>query len=288
VAVTHIPSTALSTAEEAAVANADIAIVVTGLTSADEGESLISAGDRDGLGLAPEQDALIARVAATGTPTVVVLEGGSSITMPWLDTVDAVLMAWYPGIEGGNAIADILFGDVAPSGRLPLSFPVAETDLPPFDNVSTEVSYGYFHGYRYLQHEGTAPLFPFGFGLTYTDFAYSNLVLSATYAGAGDTITVQVDVANTGAVDAIETVQLYAGAVSSQVERAPRELKAFAQAAVAAGTTQSVELELPIADLAYYDVGSKTWVVEPTDYRLEVGSSSGDLPLSAVVTVAGP
>ncbi len=289
VTVTHIASTNLSQEDRASVADADVAIVVTGLTSEDEGEGLISAGDRKGLGLRPEQDALIEAVAATGTPTIVVLEGGSAITMnPWLDSVDAVLMAWYPGIEGGNAIADILFGEVAPSGRLPISFPRAEADLQPFDNVSDTVAYGYFHGYRHLQHEGTAPLFPFGFGLTYTSFAYSDLVLSSTRVAAGDTITVQLDVENTGATDAIETVQLYTGAVSSPVIRAPRELKAFTQVALSAGVKKTVSFDFPIADLAYYDVESGGWVVEPTDYRLEVGSSSGDLPLSAVVTVDGP
>ncbi len=289
VLITHIPATELSMAEASQVAAADYALVVTGLTAEDEGESLISAGDREGLGLAPKQDALIAQVAATGTPTVVVLQGGSAITMgPWLDAVDAVLMAWYPGIEGGNAIADILFGEESPSGRLPISFPVAEADLPPFDNVSESVTYSYFHGYRHLQNQGSEPLFPFGFGLSYTSFEYSNLELSSTEVAAGDTITITLDVENTGNREAIETVQLYAGALSSAVPRAPRELEAFTQVKLAAGVKESISFDLPISDLAFYDVESMAWVVEPTAYRVELGSSSGDLPLSAIITVEGP
>jgi len=287
VTITHIASARLSAAEQTMVADADVAVVVTGLTAADEGEGLIAAGDRTGLGLPAAQEALIAQVEATGTPTVVVLEGGSAITMgSWLGNVGALLMAWYPGLEGGNALADIVYGDFAPSGRLPLSFPVAEADLPGFDNVSTSVTYGPLHGYRYLQHEATAPLFPFGFGLTYTDFTLANLRLSSMAATPDDTLTVQVDVENTGSVDALETVQLYVGAVTSAIALAPRKLQAFSQVAVAAGTTETVSLELPIAQLAYYDVATMTWVVEPTDYRVEVGSSSEDLPLSATLTVA--
>jgi len=287
--VTHIASTTLSAAEQTMVANADVAVVVTGLSADDEGEGQVGAGDREGLGLRPAQEALIVQVEATGAPTVVVLEGGAALTMgSWLDSVGAVLMAWYPGLEGGHALADIVYGDVAPSGRLPVSFPVSEADLPSFDNVSSAITYDAFHGYRHLQHEGTSPLFPFGYGLTYTDFALSNLRLSSTSLAPEDTLTVQVDVQNTGSVDAVETVQLYVGAVTSSVTRAPRDLKAFAQVSVAAGTTETVSLELPIAQLAYYDVTSMAWVVEPTDYRVEVGSSSEDLPLSTTITVASP
>jgi len=287
--VTHIASPVLDMAEEATVSGADVAIVVTGLTASDEGEGFIGAGDRESLALPAAEEALIAQVAALNPATVVVLEGGSAMTLgSWVDSVGAVLMAWYPGLEGGNAIADVLFGAVVPSGRLPITFPVAEGDLPPFDNTSLSVTYGYLHGYRYLQDAGTAPRFPFGFGLSYTDFTYGNLQLSPTTATASDTVTVQVDVTNTSAsVTALETVQLYVGASGSSVPRAPRDLRAFAQVTVAPMATETVSLALPVADLAFFDVGSGAWVVEPGAYTIEVGSSSEDLPLSMVLTVSG-
>src|SRR5581483_1972619 len=150
IAVTHVPGPTLSASDQAAIAGAGAAIVVVGLDFRDEGEGLITHGDRDGLGLPRDQDALVSAVAALNPRTVVVLEGSGAITMPWVDAVPAILMAWYPGDQGGTAIAEILFGDVNPSGKLPVSFPRAEADLPPFDNVSPAVTYGYFHGYRWL------------------------------------------------------------------------------------------------------------------------------------------
>src|SRR5262249_23259976 len=134
--VTHFPNTPLSASDQAAVAAADIAIVVAGLTDADEGEGLITIGDRAGPAPPRPEDDLMAAVAALNPRTVVVLEGSGAVTMPWLDQVAGVLMAWYPGQEGGTAIAEVLFGDVTPSGKLPVSFPHAEADLPPFDNTS--------------------------------------------------------------------------------------------------------------------------------------------------------
>jgi beta-glucosidase len=286
--VTHSAAPPLAASDRTVVATADAAVVVVSLSSADEGEGGPGSGDRLGLDLAPEQAGLIAEVAALNPRTVVVLEGGSAITMPWLDDVGAVLMAWYPGQLGGEAIADVLFGDVNPSGHLPLSFPRAEADLPPFDNLHVTVRYGYFHGYRWLDRRGVAPLFPFGFGLSYTTFAFTHLALSQPTLPAGGRLRVTVDVTNTGRMGGDTVVQLYVGARASRVERARRELRDFARISLEAGETRTVPLEVVAADLAYWDPMRHDWVVEPTTYEVCVGPSSRDLPLCATVAVGPP
>jgi beta-glucosidase len=218
---------------------------------------------------------------------VVVVEGGGAVTMDdFLGQVDAVLLAWYPGVRGGAAIARVLFGEVNPSARLPLSFPRAEADLPPFDNVSPSVTYGYFHGYRHLDHEGIAPLFPFGFGLSYTEYSYSGLRLDGTTLQAGDVLRATVDVSNSGSRPGRETVQLYVGAVTSTVApRFVRELRGFAQVDLEPGETKAATIEVPVDDLSVYDAALAAFRVEPGTYRVEVGPSSRDLPLATEVTV---
>jgi beta-glucosidase len=286
----QIDADTLTAADEQAVTSADAAIVVVGLTWSDEGENLRAfgkdEGDRKTLALHPEHEALIQRVGAGNPRTIVVIEAGSAVTMQvWKGAAAAILMAWYPGQEGGDAIADVLFGDVNPSGRLPVTFPVAEADLPPFDHTSDAVTYDYFHGYRYVDHRGTAPLFPFGFGLSYTSFAFANLKLSTPTLAAGTSLTASVDVTNTGTVAGDEVVQLYVSTTGSAVDRAPQELKAFARVHVEPGKTEAVSLPLAAKDLAYYDVKTSAWKVEALTYTVSVGASSRDLPLSAAVTV---
>lgn len=262
---------------EAALAAADAVIAVVGLTSEDEGEGLIAAGDRESLALPGDQAELIAQAVAQNPQTIVVLEGGGAVVVrPWVDDVAAVLMAWYPGMEGGHALADVLLGVVNPSGRLPHVFPVAEADLPPFDNVSLEVTYDAWHGYRHLDRTGVAPEFPFGFGLSYTQFEYL-----AVREVEGEGLAVEVDVKNAGDRGGIEVVQLYVGKPDSAVERAPRELKAFAAVSLEAGETRTVRLDVPWQRLAIYDGG---WRVEPGEYAVEVGASSRDLALTLGVT----
>lgn len=286
VTVTHVPSGPISPADQATISAADAAIVVAGLTFADEGEGLVAAGDRESLALPGGQDQLVADVAALNARTVVVLEGSGALLMPWLADVEGVLMAWYPGQAGGTAIADVLFGDVVPSGKLPMSFPVAESDLPPFDNVGLTVPYGYFHGYRWLDRAGTAPLFPFGFGLSYTTFAYANLAISSPTLAEYGRVRVTADVTNTGAVTGDEVVQLYVGYQGSAVDRAVNDLKGFTRVRLAPGDTKTVVLDLRAADLAYWDTTTNGWALEPITYLVRVGSSSRDLPLEGAVTVA--
>ncbi|MBT9560804.1 MAG: fibronectin type III-like domain-contianing protein [Myxococcales bacterium] len=178
----------------------------------------------------------------------------------------------------------MLFGDVNPSGHLPVSFPASEADLPPFDNVSLKVDYGYLHGYRHLDHEKKSPLFPFGHGLSYTRYEYTNLRIDEDTVAAAGTLRATCDVQNTGARAGRATVQLYIGAPDSLTLRAPRDLRGFAQVELAAGEKKSVTIEVPVASLAIWDGSAMT--VQATSYRVEVGASAGDLPLVAQVMVA--
>ena len=290
VAVRSVTGDVRTPENAAALADADAAVVVVGLTSADEGESLVSAGDRKTLALRAEQEELIRAVAAVNPRTVVVLEGGSAITVErWIEDVEGVVMAWYPGQTGGDAIAEVLFGDVNPSGKLPLTVPRSESDLPEFvsDPARLEVAYSYDHGYRWLDHRGVEPRFPFGFGGSYTTFAFSNLAIVKSDLGPKDTLEVAVDVTNTGARGGDEVVQLYVGSPGSRVERDVRTLRAFARVHLEAGETKTVPLRVPVADLAYYDVATGAWVVEPLRYDVQVGSSSRDLPLAGSFTARG-
>ena len=265
----------------ATLAAADVAIVVVGFTEADEGESAIGAGDRDIYDLHDEQQQLILEVAALNDTTIVLLEGGSAIGVEgWIDEVEALLMAWYPGMEGGNAIADILFGDVNPSGKLPLTFARSEDDLPPFSNDPDEVTYGYFHGYRLQDRDETDPRYAFGFGLSYTSYAYADLTLANAMLGPNEVLGVSFELTNTGAVAGDEIAQLYVSYVGSSVERPVRDLKAFTRVHLEPNETRTVALEVPIRELAYYDVGAGAWQVEPITYGVHVGPSSRDLPLT--------
>ncbi len=261
----------------AAAQAADLAVVVAGLTRRDEGENALGGrGDRTSLRLSRHDESLILAVAEAQPRTVVVLMGGGPIiTEAWRAHVPAMLMAWYPGMEGGHALADLLFGEVNPSGRLPCVFPRSGDQLPFFDANASAIVCDRYHGYRLMDRDGHAPAFAFGFGLSYTRFGYSNLRLSADEIAADGGLTVYVDVANLGERAGAEVVQLYVGAEGSAVDRPPKELKAFARVHLAPGETRTVELVLPAQRLAYYDdEGATAWAVEPVRYHAYVGSSS--------------
>ena len=265
-----------------------LAVVVTGLTYREEGEfipvaqieteqgELARGGDRTDLKLPQSELALIARVAASAAHTVVVLEGGSAIEVEdWLDDVDALLMAWYPGREGGHAIARVLFGLVNPSGHLPVSFPRSMKQLMDWDVTSLDVAHDLFHGYRYLDHHQLEPRFPFGFGLSYTSFSAANLQAQRH----DDGFLLRCDVSNRGDRAGACVLQVYVAVVASAVERVPRELKQFARVELAAGETATVELSVTDADLCYFDTGVGDFVLETCGYQFQVGFSSRDLPL---------
>ncbi|AKF10875.1 beta-glucosidase [Sandaracinus amylolyticus] len=286
VTVTHVPGTTLDAAGEATVRAADVVVIVTGLDSDDEGEADIAAGDRESLALRAEEVALIRAVAALHDRVVVVLEGGSAITTgEWDGDIEALVLAFYPGSEGGRAIADVLFGDVSPSGRLPFSIPAQESDLPEFDNVSHTVDYGYLHGYRHLAANETPARYPFGFGLSYSTFTLSELALSSERTTATGTITATVRVTNTGTVRARETVQAYVGARGSSVTRAPYDLRAFAQVQLDPGTSETVTLAVRAEDLAYWNETSSRMEVEAIEYELRVGTHAEDARLTATFRV---
>jgi beta-glucosidase len=261
--------------------DADAVVVVAGLDQADEGESIPvkpvgeRGGDRRNLALHPDEQQLVKAAAAENKRVVVVLVGGSAITMEeWKNDVPAILMAWYPGMEGGHALARLLFGDVNPSGKLTLTIPGDPSWLPPFDPAAKSVEYGYFHGYTLAETKGILPAFPFGYGLSYTRFAYSGLHLSKTALAADGAMDVSVDVTNTGARPGEEVVELYAGFPKSAVERPVKLLRGFDKIPLAVGETRSAHFRLAAADLAYYDVVSHAWRVEPTEYTVQVGGSS--------------
>jgi len=281
-AIDPILSNTPSAAQLARIAGADAAIVVVGLTTKDEGEGQIAAGDRVRLELSAVQEQLICDVAAANPRTVVVLEGGSAIVVErWIERAGAVLLAWYPGMEGGYAIAEVIFGDVNPAARLPITFARGADQLPTFDNEHDDVDYDGLHGYRLADAAGFSPRFPFGFGLSYTTFAYRALALESAAPPRDGTLRATVELRNTGTRAGDEVVQLYVGCTGSRVERAPRELRAFARVRLAPGETRQVVLDVPIAELAYYDVGGRTWLVEDADYTAYIGPSSRELPLRA-------
>jgi beta-glucosidase len=288
VAISHVETDEPTPADLEGIAAADAAVVVVGLTSADEGEGQITVGDRAHLELTQAQRALVRAVAGANPRTVVVLEGGSAIAMEdWIDLPRAILMAWYPGLEGGTAIAEVLLGEANPSGKLPISFPRSESQLPPFVNDRDEVEYDGLHGYWRLDHDRAEPRFPFGFGLSYTRFALSALSLEASVLAPDGVLRARLEVTNTGAVAGDEVVQLYVGCAGSRVERPPRVLAAFLRVAVAPGERRTVALEVPIADLAYWDAASRAWIIEEMSYSAHVGTSSRDLPLAAEFEVRG-
>jgi beta-glucosidase len=217
----------------------------------------------------------------------VILEAGSAVVVrDWVDAVDGLLMAWYPGMEGGTAITEVLFGDVGPSGRLPVTFPKSEEQLPPWDIASDEVTYTFLHGYRLFDAEDREPEFPFGFGLGYVATGLSNLRVDRESATGSDTVTVSVDVENRSQRAGVEVVQVYAGAVSSSVQRAPRVLVGFGRVSLEPASAKTVQIAIPIAEaLSHWDVDAADWALEKTEYQLHVGTSSRDLPLVAPLTV---
>jgi len=249
----------------------DVAIVVAGI---EEGEFR----DRASLALPGHQEALIRAVAKTGTPTVVVLVGGSAITMPWLGDVGAVIDAWYPGEVGGTAVAEALFGDVNPAGRLPMTFPIAEGQLPlRYNHKPTG------RGDDYLDLTGQ-PLFPFGFGLSYTTFEYSDLAIQPSTLGTSGSATISFVVKNTGRTAGDEVAQLYIRDVLASVARPVMQLAGFQRVHLGPGESKTVSVPLSNESLRMLDRDMR-WVVEPGVVRIMVGSSSKDIRVRGELTV---
>jgi beta-glucosidase len=214
---------------------------------------------------------------------VVVLHNGSPVAMSsWIDKVPAIVEAYYPGQECGNAIAAVLFGDVNPSGKLPDTFPVRYEDNPAFISYPGEagkVLYGegIYVGYRYYDAKKIEPLFPFGHGLSYTTFKYSNLKVTPEKVEQGGQVTVTVDVKNTGKRPGKEVVQLYVRDAAARVARPPKELKAFSKVSLEPGEAQTVTFTLDKQALSFWDAATHQWEAEPGVFEVQAGSSSRDI-----------
>ena len=264
---------------------ADVAIIFAGTSDAFESEGFDRIG---GLNLPGKQDELIKAVAAVNKKTIVVLNTGTPvITGAWLNSVPALVEAFFPGQEGGNAIADVLFGKVNATGKLPFSF-IGGYDQSPayrgYMDKSLEAPYaeGIFVGYRFLEKNNLVPAFPFGFGLSYTTFAYSDLRVMKVN---DDRYIARLKVKNTGKMEGAEVVQLYVADNHSTVPRPVKELKAFSRVPLKAGEEKEVTMYLNSRSFAYYDVQGKKWKVEPGTFTVMAGSSSADIRQKADVPV---
>ena len=263
----------------------DVVVFVGGLTGDVEGEEMtvsypgFAGGDRTDLRLPSTQRKLLEALQATGKPVVVVLTAGSALAVDWAQQhAAAILMAWYPGQRGGDAVADVLFGDANPAGRLPVTFYKANEKLPPFDDYAMQG-----RTYRYFDGE---PLYAFGHGLSYTRFGYSDLRLDGKRVGAGDEVKVSLQVGNTGKRAGDEVVQLYLRQVGSGHGRALKELRGFQRIALQPGESRKVEFAIvPERDLRFYDEQGKRYAVDPGAYEVQVGASSADIRARATFEV---
>jgi len=265
--------------------DADVSIIVAGLNHDKGMDSEYQ--DRDSLELPADQIRLINKTVQENPKTIVVLINGSPIAMDeWLGNVPSVVEAWYPGLEGGYAIADILFGDVNPSGKLPITFPkklsdspahVSNRTFPGDDNVFYDE--GIFVGYRHFDTKSIEPLFPFGYGLSYTTFKYENIRVNTEKISNDGKFNVSVDVTNSGGRTGAEIVQLYVQDVESSVERPLKELKRFKKIKLKPEETKTIKFELGKKDLSFYDENHNGWKAEKGIFNILIGSSSRDIRL---------
>ena len=246
-------------------------------TSSDEGAV---GGDRASLSLRPAEIEAIREVGAINRNTVVALVSGSMIiTSEWEESAAGILYSWYSGMEGGRVLAEILFGEVNPSGKLPFSIPKKSEDLGHFDRFDEEVTYSYYHGYRRLDHENIKPSYAFGHGLTYTTFTYGEPTVAKTEEG----YTVTVPVTNDGDRTGTEIVQTYVSVIGSKVERHEKELKGFERVTIAPNETANVTMKIPYDELKYYDVTENKFVLEDAEYHFLVGPASDKLVTGKMV-----
>ncbi|WP_410631813.1 glycoside hydrolase family 3 C-terminal domain-containing protein [Amycolatopsis sp. cmx-4-83] len=276
--------TGSSTAHDQAVAAArvaNLAVVVVGRFEAE-------GSDLPDLSLPAEQNQLVADVAAVNPNTVVVVNSGSAVTMPWAGSVRGIIESWYPGQEYGNALASILFGDVNPSGKLPVTFPASLADVPahtaaqwPGQNGTVQYSEGIDVGYRWYDRHNIAPLFPFGYGLSYTTFRYANLTVSSPTANG---VTVTFDLTNTGTRAGSEVPQIYVGQPASTGEPA-KNLRGFDKVTLDPGQTQRVTTTLDARSFQAWTSGY--WTRTAGTYQIQIGGSSRDIRLAGSVTLGG-
>ncbi len=260
---------------------ADAAILVVGLTHDDEGEyideglaGVTMGGDRtESLGLCQRDIDLIRAVSAANRKTAVVLIGGGTIMVEdWIDAAPALVMAYYPGMEGGTAIAQTLFGDNNPGGKLPFVIPARESDLPPVDWRADRVFYGYYHGYRKLQKEGAPVSFPYGFGLSYTSFDLSEMRLDVS----ADVLSASCEIRNTGLRRGDEVIQLYVGFSTSRYDRPVKTLCGFTRVSLEPGESRRITIKCPTDKLKRYNAETGAWELEHIEYEAYLGTSNAD------------
>ena len=241
--------------------------------------------DRMSLALPGRQDELVARIAAVNPRTIVVVNSGAPVLLPWAENVPTILLAWFPGQEFGDALADVLAGRVEPGGRLPASWPMSEVGHPSVTPVAGTLPYdeGMFVGYRAYDQDGHTPRFPFGHGLGYTQWSYQAI----DAVTAGEEVTVRVSVRNIGDRRGREVVQVYASRPDSSIERPTRWLAGFASVYADPGETVSVDVIVTARALEHWDAATGRWVTETGRFHIDVGSSSRDLRLSAEVQNTG-
>jgi beta-glucosidase len=260
----------------------DVVILCMGLSELYEGEAI----DRDDLALPKDQLKLINRVLEVNSNSLIVLNNATPILMnAWIDRVPAIIEALYPGQEGGRALADIIFGDINPSGRLPITFPKRWEDSAVYETYPGKKEFadykeGIFVGYRHFDKNDIEPLFPFGYGLSYTTFEYSDLKISASEISSTDTLTIKVTVKNTGSMAGDEVIQLYLRDIEASVEREVKSLKGFARISLGPGESKTATFKLDQSHLSFYDVNQRQWVAEAGEFEVLVGSSSRDIHLS--------
>lgn len=278
-------------------ANYDAVVVATGTTSENEGE-----GSDHGFDLPDQQADLISAVAKANPNTIVVMHGGGVANMqPWAKKVGATLQAWFPGQQGGQALAEILYGKVNPSGKLPITIDKKIEDNASYasypdpsqyrgDNALTEMTYdeGLYLGYRAYDKKNTKPLYPFGFGLSYTTYSYSDMKLSSNVLTPGATVNVKFTVTNTGDKAGFEVAQLYVQPVKPAVDRPEKELKGFTKVYLKPGESKTVSIPLDSRSLAYYVESTDSWNVDAGRFKIRVGTHSGDLALSQTLTTLYP
>jgi beta-glucosidase len=280
------PETLVIAEAKSLAARVDAVVVAPGFDTASEGES----GDRT-FRLLPGQDELINQMAAVNKNTVVVMTSGGGVDMTaWVDHVPALLEAWYPGQEGGTAVAQVLFGEFNPSGRLPISIERRWEDdaaynsyYPKEGSKKVEYSEGIFVGYRHFDKSAVKPLFPFGYGLSYTSFNYKNLTISP--ASSDDQVTVAFDITNTGSRAGADVAEVFVGDHHAPVPRPVKELKGFAKVNLNPGETKNVSVKLDRRAFSYYDVKTHAWTVAPGDFDVFVARSAADVELTGKVTL---
>jgi beta-glucosidase len=272
----------------AAAKQADVAIVCVS-TRGQEGEG----HDRPSMSLPNNQDRLIHSIVAANKKTIVLLNNGTPVTMSgWIQDVPVVVETWFPGEEGGQAVGEVLFGDVNPSGKLPTTLAVNRSDYPDYRNFPGKdetVNYaeGIYVGYRHFDKKGIEPLFPFGFGMSYTTFDYKNVRLSQSELTPSGSVQASVDVTNTGKVAGSEVVELYVHDPNPKIDKPVRELKGFSKVSLDPGQTKTVAISISPRDLAYFDVPGKQWKADAGDYEIELGASSRDIRGKAMLRLTG-